>query len=112
MYYVKKTIEVAGAHQLTLDYPSKCTQLHGHNWVITIYCKSMELNKNGMVVDFSDIKRCISDRLDHHVINDVIGCNPTAENIARWCQQQVPNCYRVDVQETTGNIATYEEDEA
>lgn len=112
MYYVKKTIEVAGAHQLTLDYPSKCTQLHGHNWVITIYCKAMELNKNGMVVDFSDIKRCISDRLDHHVINDVIGCNPTAENIARWCQQQVPNCYRVDVQETTGNIATFEEDEA
>ena len=102
---------MAGAHHLELDYPSKCTQLHGHNWVITIYCKAKELNKNGMVVDFADIKRRISDRLDHHVINDVIGCNPTAENIAYWCQQQVPNCYRVDVQETTGNIATYEKDE-
>lgn len=111
MYYVRKTIEVAGAHQLELDYPSKCTQLHGHNWQITIYCKAKELNKNGMVVDFADIKRRISDRLDHQVINDVIGCNPTAENMARWCQQQVPNCYRVDVQETSGNVATYEEDE-
>ena len=38
-------------------------------------------------------------------------CNPTAENIARWCCDQITNCYRVDVQETTGNIATYEKDE-
>jgi 6-pyruvoyltetrahydropterin/6-carboxytetrahydropterin synthase len=64
-----------------------------------------------MVVDFSKIKSSITDKLDHQVTNDVIGCNPTAENIARWCQQQVGNCYRVDVQETTGNIATYEVDE-
>ena len=110
MYYVRKTIEVSGAHRLTLDYPSKCTQMHGHNWMITIYCKSRDLDKNGMVVDFAEIKRRISDRLDHQVVNDVIGCNPTAENMARWCQQQVPNCYRVDVQETTGNVATYELD--
>ena len=110
MYYVKKSFEVSGAHRLELDYESKCTHLHGHNWLITIYCKSRELDRNGMVVDFADIKRRISDRLDHQVINDIIGCNPTAENIAHWCCQQVPNCYRVDVQETAGNVATYEVD--
>ena len=111
MYYVKKTFEVAGAHRLELDYPSKCTQLHGHNWQITIYCKAKELDANGMVVDFADIKRRVADKLDHQVINDIIGCNPTAENMAHWCQQQVPGCYRVDVQETSGNVATYEVDE-
>lgn len=110
MYYVKKTFEVAGAHRLELDYESKCTQLHGHNWLITIYCRSRELDRNGMVIDFAKIKQNVADRLDHHVVNDVIGCNPTAENIAHWCQQQVPLCYRVDVQETTGNVATYEVD--
>lgn len=110
MYYIQKTIEVSGAHKLTLPYPSKCTQLHGHNWTITIYCKSKELDANGMVVDFAEIKRRITDKLDHQVVNDVLDCNPTAENMARWCQQQIPHCYRVDVQETTGNIATYEED--
>ena len=111
MYYVTKKIEISGAHCLELDYPSKCTNLHGHNWNITIYCKSKELDKNGMVVDFSKIKRKIVDKLDHQIVNDVIGMNPTAENIARWCQQQVPNCYRVDVQESSGNLATYEIDD-
>ena len=111
MYYVKKTFEVAGAHRLELDYPSKCTQLHGHNWQITIHCRARELNEHGMVVDFADIKRRIADRLDHQVVNDILGSNPTAENLARWCCEQVPNCYRVDVQETQGNVATYELDD-
>ena len=111
MYYVTKKIEISGAHCLELDYPSKCTNLHGHNWNITIYCKSKELDKYGMVVDFSKIKSKIVDKLDHQIVNDVIGMNPTAENIARWCQQQVPNCYRVDVQESSGNLATYEIDD-
>ena len=50
MYYVTKHIEVSGAHRLELDYPSKCTQLHGHNWQITIYCRARELDRNGMVM--------------------------------------------------------------
>ena len=37
--------------------------------------------------------------------------DPTAENIARWCTEQVPQCYKAMVQESTGNIAIYEEDE-
>ena len=108
MYYVTKQIEISGAHRLELDYPSKCTQLHGHNWHITIYCKARELDRNGMVVDFSKIKACITDRLDHQIINDVIGCNPTAENIARWIADRIPFCYRVSVQESEGNLAIYE----
>lgn len=110
MYYLKKTIEVSAAHRLQLDYDSKCASLHGHNWIITIYCRSHELNHNGMVLDFSEIKRRISDVLDHKVLNDIFPFNPTAENIAHWCQQQIECCYRVDVQETSGNVATYEVD--
>lgn len=108
MYYVKKTMEISAAHRLTLDYESKCTQLHGHNWLITVYCKSAELNANGMVVDFTIIKQMIKDRLDHQVLNNVLPCNPTAENIARWICEQIPHCYKVEVQESRGNVAIYE----
>ena len=108
MYYVKKTMEISAAHQLTLDYESKCTQLHGHNWLITVCCKAEELNANGMVVDFTIIKQMIKDRLDHQVLNDVLPCNPTAENIARWICEQIPHCYKVEVQESRGNVAIYE----
>lgn len=111
MYYLKKQIVISAAHNLTLDYESKCTSIHGHNWVFTIYCKAKELNRNGMVVDFSEIKRLVSDRLDHKYINDVLDFNPTAENMARWVVETVPHCYRCDVEETPNNTATYERDE-
>jgi len=82
---------------LELDYPSKCTQLHGHNWQITIHCKARELDHNGMVVDFSKIKSSITDKLDHQVINDVIGCNPRPKILpvgvsSRWKTATVSMC--------------------
>ena len=111
MYYITKRIEIAGAHRLNLNYESKCQNLHGHNWIITIFCKSEKLDANGMVCDFTHIKRAVQDKLDHKVINEVInGINPTAENIAKWICEQIPNCYKVSVQESEGNIAIYEED--
>ena len=108
MYYVSKRMEIAGAHQLKLNYESKCENLHGHNWIITVFCKSEVLNENGMVEDFTHIKKNIHDKLDHKYLNDVVSFNPTAENIARWICNQIPTCYKVTVQESEGNIATYE----
>ena len=110
MYYVKKRFEISAAHRLDLSYCSKCTNMHGHNWIITVECRAKELNKDGMVTDFTHIKEIVKDKLDHSLINDVIDMNPTAENIARWVVDNVPNCWRCEVQESEGNSAAYEKD--
>lgn len=110
MYYVTKTLEISAAHKLALDYESKCTAIHGHNWIITVHCKAHELDRNGMVTDFTHIKRAVTDVLDHAYLNDVVQFNPTAENIARWICDSVPNCFRVDVRESEGNTASFEKD--
>ena len=110
MYKVTKRMEIAGAHNLKLSYESKCSNLHGHNWIVTVYCKAEVLNEDGMVVDFTHIKKMVHDKLDHKYLNDVVDFNPTAENIARWICDQVPSCYKVEVQESEGNTATYERD--
>lgn len=110
MYTVIKRLEISAAHRLELSYESKCTHLHGHNWIITVHCHSKELNTDGMVTDFSHIKRMVKDKLDHTTLNEVLPFNPTAENIAYWICQQVPNCFKVEVQESEGNIAVYEKD--
>lgn len=114
MYYVSKRMEIAGAHNLKLDYESKCQNLHGHNWIVTVYCKTKNLNQNDMVEDFTHIKKNIHDLLDHKYLNDIPelkGINPTAENIAKWIYEQIPTCYKVEVQESEGNVAAYVEED-
>ena len=75
-----------------------------------MHCRSKELNTDGMVIDFTHIKQVVKDQLDHRNLNEVLPFNPTAENIARWICDQLPTCYKVEVQESEGNTAIYEKD--
>lgn len=106
IYSVSKRMEIAGAHRLNLSYESKCQNLHGHNWIVTVYCATEHLNPDGMVCDFKHIKDSIHGRLDHGNLNELLPFNPTAENIAAWITKQFPECYKATVQESEGNIAT------
>lgn len=110
MYTVIKRMEISASHRLRLSYPSKCENLHGHNWIITVYCRSVELNADGMVVDFTHIKQIVEKQLDHRNLNDILPFNPTAENIARWICDQIPSCFKVEVRESEGNTVIYEKD--
>lgn len=110
MYYVSKRLEISSAHSLNLSYESKCEALHGHNWIVVVHCKSKTLNADGMVADFTTIKKIISGALDHRNLNEIFDFNPTAENIAKWICDQIENCYKVEIWESESNKAAYEKD--
>lgn len=107
MYYVKKRMEIAGCHRLNLSYQSKCSNLHGHNWIVAVFCRAESLNADGMVADFTHIKQTIHGQLDHANFNEIFDFNPTAENIAEWICSRIDGCFMVSVQESEGNTVLY-----
>ena len=112
MYEVIKKLEISAAHRLNLSYDSPCSNLHGHNWAVTVYLKSKTLNQDGMIMDFKHIKNKIEKRLDHKIINEEVDFNPTAENLAKFiCDELAPFCYRADVTESENNTAIYYKEE-
>ena len=61
-----------------------------------------------MIVDFDHISKKLLEKFDHKVLNEVIDFNPTAENLAKYiCEFFAPHCYRVDVTECEGNVASF-----
>ena len=110
MYRVKKTMEIPASHSLYLSKPGIWEPMHGHNWIVTVYCRSEELDEDGMVVDFLEIEELIHKNLDHTNLNEILTENPSAENLAKWICDRVQKCYRVDVRECEGNEAVYEKD--
>ena len=66
-------------------YEGKCKNYHGHTWLVKLWFEGNEydLNKVGIMVDFGIVKE-LKEKLDHKIINDVLKCNPTAENLSIW----------------------------
>ena len=108
MYYVSKRFEVSAAHYVTTDHHTKCEALHGHNWIIIVHCKSEALDEDGMVTDFTLIKRNIMSKIDHKNLNEVLDFSPTAENLAKRICDETPNCFKVEIWESENNKAVYE----
>lgn len=131
MFRVSREIEFCYGHRL-LDYEGKCRYLHGHNGLVLVTIESPTLDRRGMVMDFSEIKRVLSqwidESLDHRMIlrrDDpavaplqhlgeplyLLDENPTAENIARlifdYAQEQGFPVVEVRLWETPRCCAVY-----
>jgi 6-pyruvoyltetrahydropterin/6-carboxytetrahydropterin synthase len=131
MFRVTREIHFCYGHRL-LQYDGKCKHLHGHNGTAVITLEAPELDRLGMVMDFSHMKRVlqtwIDDALDHkmllHKTDPVIphlkqlgepyfemDVNPTAENIAKLIFDQARAAgfpvIEVSLWETEACYATY-----
>jgi 6-pyruvoyltetrahydropterin/6-carboxytetrahydropterin synthase len=115
-YRLTKTVEIDAAHHLP-GYPGKCERLHGHRWTITFDLIAENLDENGMVADFAELKE-IAERFDHVVLNEVEPFNhpeypPTAEHMAKFLATQVREKFKnlemveVEVEETPGSAVSF-----
>ena len=89
MFELKIVTHFSAAHQLKM-VAEKCENLHGHNWKIEVYVAGKSLNNAGVLMDFGEIKKHVSEimkRLDHKFLNELDYFNdnnpPSSENIAR-----------------------------
>jgi 6-pyruvoyltetrahydropterin/6-carboxytetrahydropterin synthase len=86
----------------------RCRNLHGHNYRLTIVVHG-KLDARGFVKDFAEIDAVVApliEQVDHRLLNDVEGLeNPTAEIIAAWLFNRIPDCERVCVFENDDSWA-------
>lgn len=110
MYYLEKDVTISAGHHLK-GYSGSCSNRHGHNWDVVIYCKGERLDSLGMLVDFKKIKDAVN-FFDHQYLNDLFPNeeNPTAENLARRLCDLIPFCYQVKVTEKDGSRCIYVKD--
>ncbi|MEA4918778.1 6-carboxytetrahydropterin synthase [Proteiniphilum sp.] len=117
MYKISKEFAFSAAHSLyglPDDHP--CSRLHGHNYVVTVHLRSKELNRQGFVRDYNQlkiVKEYIDTHLDHRNLNDILSpLNSSAENLAKMLydtfKPNIPELYAVEVSETPKTSAIYE----
>ncbi len=94
--FITREFTFDSAHKLT-DYYGKCERMHGHTYKLQITLDG-KVQENGLVIDFVVLKRIVKkhvlDKLDHNVLNDVVG-NPSAENLVVWIWDQLKDLQKL-----------------
>jgi len=89
MYELRVESSFSAAHFLR-GYKGKCENLHGHNWKVEAYIVGKTLDDSGMLIDFKDLKKHLTniiDSLDHKLVNEIPHFqvhNPSCEHIAYY----------------------------
>ena len=115
MFRIKKEFHFSASHQLShLPAGHQCANLHGHNYIAVVELSAADLNEDGFVRDYLELKPLkdyIDECFDHRHLNDVLNVHTTAENIAKhlydWCKARWPETSSVAVSETPKTWAEY-----
>ncbi|MEQ1620379.1 MAG: 6-carboxytetrahydropterin synthase [Methylococcales bacterium] len=66
MYTITKEVYFCYGHRL-MNHPGKCRNLHGHSVKASISIRQDQLNQQGMVCDFADIRECVEGFVDQYL---------------------------------------------
>jgi 6-pyruvoyltetrahydropterin/6-carboxytetrahydropterin synthase len=98
-YQISKRFAFSASHQLAgLRDGHPCGRLHGHNYEVEVRLVGESLDVRGFLLDYGDlapVKEWIDGTLDHRHLNDVLGFQPTAENLAAHLSEVVYECVSV-----------------
>ena len=87
VYLIEKSFSFSAAHCLRQQADAhKCTNLHGHNYTVTVAVQGDQLS-GGMVIDCALIAKAVEplvSLLDHTNLNDHFEWETTSENLAQW----------------------------
>ncbi len=116
MYRITKEFHFSASHQLCAlpdDHP--CARMHGHNYIVEVELAAAELNENGFVIDYRELKplkNWIDEKLDHRHLNEVFGHDMiTSEYMAKvifdFCLARWSQTSAVRISETPKTWAEY-----
>lgn len=116
VFELVKDFRFEAAHWLpSVPEGHKCRRIHGHSFRGEVAVRGEIDPKTGWLIDFAELKRAVDPvvaDLDHYLLNEVSGLdNPTSEVIARWIwsrlESDVPNLYRITIEETCSSRCHY-----
>ena len=116
MYELRIISHLAAAHQLR-DFQGQCENLHGHNWKIEVFVTGKEVEENGILIDFKEVKKAterVIQELDHRFLNELEhfkSVNPSSENIARFIFDSLTQSL-TDDRLTVSKVTAWESDSA
>jgi len=102
MFVITRQFTFCYGHRL-ITHTGKCANLHGHNGTVTIELRNDQLNPQGMVADFIDVKNSIGEwietTLDHRLILN------EADPLVDLLREQGEVVLTLPVEPTTENLA-------
>lgn len=120
-YELNKDMNFAAAHAIKHPSAGKCQNIHGHTYFVNITVVGNELQDNGFLVNFQELKKIAHGKYDHTLMNDHDwnGEQPSTEVVARTIYKAVqealtkydnkPQVLQVIVRETPTTYVTYSE---
>lgn len=120
-YELNKDMNFAAAHFIDHESAGKCQNVHGHTYFANVTIVGNELQDNGFLVNFQELKQLVHGEYDHTLMNnnDFNNEEPSTEVVAKTIYKNIeqalkkydndPKVLQVIVRETPTSYVTYKE---
>lgn len=119
-FELNKDFNFSAAHYIPSEDAGKCMRTHGHTYFVNLTIAGDELDHNGFLVNFAELKSLVHGQFDHQLFNELPQFkdkSPSTEIVAQTIYHMVqssldqrdnqPHCVQVFVRETPSSYVVY-----